>query len=103
MSIPRHHILTDHWEFEYGPAENDPEYGPDATEAQGGEPKPVSDPENVDDVAEEAHNNVEGEGKWIHKITGDKIGGPDGVLEFTVIGCVLSYISEMNLFLLQVL
>ena len=24
-SIPRHHIPSESWEFEYGPAENDPE------------------------------------------------------------------------------
>jgi hypothetical protein len=27
VSIPRHHIPADQWEFEYGPAENDPEFG----------------------------------------------------------------------------
>ena len=27
VSIPRHHITTDSYEFEYGPAENDPEFG----------------------------------------------------------------------------
>ncbi|KAF8894143.1 hypothetical protein BD779DRAFT_1505440 [Infundibulicybe gibba] len=32
ISIPRHHIPEDRWEFIYGPAENDPEFGPDAQE-----------------------------------------------------------------------
>ncbi|KAG6816968.1 hypothetical protein H0H87_001283 [Tephrocybe sp. NHM501043] len=32
VSIPRHHIPKDEWEFEYGPAENDPEFGPEANE-----------------------------------------------------------------------
>lgn len=68
VSIPRHHILTDNYEFEYGAAENDPEFG----------------------VGEENAKQAEAEdeegGKWIHSITGEKLGGPDGFLEFTVIG-----------------
>jgi len=36
-----------------------------------------------DDTQEEG---VESSGYWIHKVTGDKLGGPDGSLEFTVIG-----------------
>jgi hypothetical protein len=27
VSIPQHHIPADQWEFEYGQAENDPEFG----------------------------------------------------------------------------
>ena len=37
VSIPRHHIPSDHWEFEYGPAENDPEFGVGGEEGEGGE------------------------------------------------------------------
>jgi DNA-directed RNA polymerase I subunit RPA43 len=73
VSIPRHHIPTDHWEFEYGPAENDPEFG------------------NVDD---DATADVQGDdaqptdqrGRWVHRITGDRLGGKDRCLRFTVVG-----------------
>ena len=71
VSIPRHHIPTDEWEFEYGAAENDPEFGPDAVR------------DDADDL--EKHEHVPG-GKWVHKITGKTLGGSDGDLEFTVIG-----------------
>jgi DNA-directed RNA polymerase I subunit RPA43 len=66
VSIPRHHIPTETWEFEYGPAENDPEFG---REAQEGE--------------EEAVESSSSGGRWIHKVTGQVL---DGLLEFTVIG-----------------
>ncbi|KZP19833.1 hypothetical protein FIBSPDRAFT_911258 [Athelia psychrophila] len=69
VSIPRHHIPEDSWEFEYGAAENDPEFGTTA-EDDGDEEKPEE----------------EG-GRWVHSITREKLGGPDGFLEFTVIGC----------------
>lgn len=62
VSIPRHHIPADTWQFEHGPAENDPEYGP-------------SD-----------RNDVDGRGCWRHRTTGDELGGSDGYLRFTVVG-----------------
>ncbi|KAG1874667.1 hypothetical protein DFJ58DRAFT_758165 [Suillus subalutaceus] len=68
VSIPRHHIPQDVWEFEYGPAENDPEYGEGAVEKVEGEAVP------------------EASGQWVHRVTGTKLGGADGHLEFTVIG-----------------
>lgn len=77
VSIPRHHLPTDEWEFEYGPAENDPEFGP---EAQG------RDDAEVEGEGEEKQK-YEG-GKWMHKLTGERLGGPDGSLQFTVIGYV---------------
>src|SRR5438552_2295168 len=73
VSIPRHHIPADQWEFEYGPAENDPEFASDAVQA-----------EKDEELPKEEH----GGGKWVHKLTGDPIGGPGGHLEFTVIGYV---------------
>lgn len=79
VSIPRHHIPKGEWEFEYGPAENDPEFGADAND------------EEVDDEAAEASSEKQdgdGGGKWVHHITGAKLGGADGLLEFTVIGYV---------------
>ncbi|KAI0266707.1 hypothetical protein BC834DRAFT_109916 [Gloeopeniophorella convolvens] len=71
VSIPRHHIPTDEWAFEYGPAENDPEFGgaEEDAEAQG------------DDVLPDQR------GRWVHKVTGDHLGGKDRRLQFTVVGC----------------
>lgn len=76
VSIPLRHIPTDNWEFEYGPAENDPEFG---AAAQGDETE-----ETVEAEDSEA---VEGSGKWVHKLTGEVLGGSSRDLEFTVIGC----------------
>ncbi|KAH9892460.1 hypothetical protein C8Q73DRAFT_698109 [Cubamyces lactineus] len=76
VSIPRHHITTDEYEFEYGPAENDPEFG--ANEAA----------ENQ--TAEGAEGQVEGGGRWVHKLTGTKLGDAEGYLEFTVIGLTIA-------------
>lgn len=73
VSIPRHHIPTDSWEFEYGPAENDPEFAAEQAEQSA---------EGAEDSAEA----TEGSGRWVHKLTGVKLGGKDGHLEFTVIG-----------------
>lgn len=78
VSVPRHHITTDSYEFEYGPAENDPEFGPgpDESVAEGA-------------VGEEgAEGQIGGGGRWVHKVTGIKLGDSDGYLEFTVVGYV---------------
>lgn len=77
VSIPRHHIPTDEWEFEYGPAENDPEFG----KADGQEHEAT--------MAEDGHEiDHSSGGKWVNRTTGEALGGQDGVLQFTVIGCV---------------
>jgi DNA-directed RNA polymerase I subunit RPA43 len=76
VSIPRYHIPEDTWEFEYGPAENDPEFGPQATHIE----------ETAEGNIDVEHEEGDAGGKWIHKVTGQKIGGIDGLLEFTVIG-----------------
>ncbi|KAG0693300.1 hypothetical protein DFH29DRAFT_402655 [Suillus ampliporus] len=85
VSIPRHHIPQDVWEFEYGPAENDPEYGEAAVGAsvdtEGDTGIPDSNGEKVDGEAV-----AEASGQWVHRLTGTKLGGADGHLEFTVIG-----------------
>jgi len=81
VSIPRHHIPVDQWEFEYGPAENDPEFG------------------NVDDMDVDATEDVQEDdaqattyqrGRWVHKITGDRLGGKDRWLHFTVVGLTVA-------------
>jgi len=81
VSIPRRHIPADVWEFEYGPAENDPEFGAAAAAdkeqpAEGGE--------------HEESSSIEGSGKWVHRITGMVLGGPSRDLEFTVIGLTIA-------------
>jgi DNA-directed RNA polymerase I subunit RPA43 len=67
VSIPRNHIPSG-WSFQYGPAENDPEYGPGA--------------------ATETERAVEEEdvGVWLHDQTAERLGGDEGFLSFTVIG-----------------
>ncbi|PIL35831.1 hypothetical protein GSI_01491 [Ganoderma sinense ZZ0214-1] len=76
VSIPRHHITTDSYEFEYGPAENDPEFGGAQDEGADGE---------------RAQEDMEhGGGRWVHKITGTKLGDADGHLEFTVVGLTIA-------------
>lgn len=79
VSIPRHHIPTDQWEFEYGPAENDPEFGADVS---------MDDVEAQLDIGDASDAGLEGSGRWVHKLTGAKLGGDDGYLELTVVGCV---------------
>ncbi|GLB37135.1 putative SHS2 domain found in N terminus of Rpb7p/Rpc25p/MJ0397 [Lyophyllum shimeji] len=79
VSIPRHHIPKGEWEFEYGPAENDPEFGPEASAEA--------------DVTEEGTTGQAeggGGGKWVHHSTNEKLGGSDGYLEFTVIGLTIA-------------
>ncbi|KAG2135512.1 hypothetical protein DEU56DRAFT_394789 [Suillus clintonianus] len=85
VSIPRHHIPQDVWEFEYGPAENDPEYGEGAV---GSSVDKEGDAEMTQSNGEKAEGESvpEANGQWIHRLTGTKLGGTDGYLEFTVIG-----------------
>lgn len=97
VSIPRHHIPQDQWTFEYGPAENDPEFGAGRAEAQGHDETPNASgdveihdvPFNNEAKPEEDHV-AESSGQWAHHLTGEKLGSPDGYLEFTVIGWVVS-------------
>ncbi|KAJ7209501.1 hypothetical protein GGX14DRAFT_520775 [Mycena pura] len=72
VSIPRHHIPTDEWEFEHGPSE---------------------DPAEVTSEDEDEGQTSESGGRWVHKITGEKLGNKDGYLEFVVIG--LTVANEM--------
>ena len=87
VSIPRRHITTDTYEFEYGPAENDPEYGAGQEQADG-----------VDgtDAADGAEEQVESGGRWVHKLTGAKLGDAEGNLEFTVVGCASHSLSSSS-------
>ncbi|KAF5389377.1 hypothetical protein D9757_004328 [Collybiopsis confluens] len=71
VSIPRIHIPHEDWEFQYGPAENDPEFGPAV------EPR-------------EQQASEEGSGKWIHRLTAVPMGDDDGYLEFTVMDLMVA-------------
>ncbi|KAI6046133.1 hypothetical protein EDC04DRAFT_2598341 [Pisolithus marmoratus] len=104
VSIPRHHIPQDQWSFEYGPAENDPEFGPGwdtdrHASAEGEEPASVEQEVEMQDassdaVTKQSKNQVsESSGRWVHHLTGEKLGDPDGYLEFTVVG--LTVANEM--------
>ncbi|KAJ3514627.1 hypothetical protein NLJ89_g2273 [Agrocybe chaxingu] len=77
-SIPRNHIPTDIWEFEYGPAENDPEFGEEVRTNENGK--------------EQDGEHSTG-GKWVHRVTGDVLGGDNGLVEVTVVG--LTVANEM--------
>ncbi|CAK5281498.1 unnamed protein product [Mycena citricolor] len=78
VSIPRHHIPADDWEFEQGPSEDDP-------------PEDASN-EEVDEAADEnAEERVTG--RWVRKDSGQKLGAESRYLEFTVIG--LAVANEM--------
>jgi len=72
VSIPRCHIPVEDWEFEYGAAENDPEFG----YGQGGD---------FHDESTEEMNEDAGD-KWVHRVTGETLANK--VVEFTVIGYV---------------
>ena len=67
VSIPRHHIPVEEWEFEYGAAENDPEFGHERRD-------------------ESKEMNQDSAGKWVHRVTGESLASK--VVEFTVIGYV---------------
>ena len=71
VSIPRRHIPLEDWEFEYGAAENDPEFGHE-------------EGRDFQDDAEEMNQDTAG--KWVHRVTGESLASK--VVEFTVIGYV---------------
>jgi DNA-directed RNA polymerase I subunit RPA43 len=80
VSIPRHHIPTEQWEFEYGPAENDPEFGLGAQEN-------AANDDNVHKTSQKGEED--GSGRWVHRLTHEKLGGEAAFIEFTVIGYFL--------------
>ena len=86
VSIPRHHIPTDQWEFEYGAAENDPEFG--------NIDEDVVDADMTADVQEDGDAQATDQrGRWVHKVTGDRLGGKDRWLRFTVVGCAFLFLA----------
>ena len=91
-SVPRHHIPSESWEFEYGPAENDPEFAfeePTTRENPGDEDVEMEEGvERTPDKSDRPEASTSSGGRWVHNMTGDKIGGKSGYVEFTVIGFV---------------
>ncbi|KAI0046083.1 hypothetical protein FA95DRAFT_1560516 [Auriscalpium vulgare] len=95
VSIPRHHLPTNEWEFEYGAAENDPEYGATAhADPSEAEVSAVVDGEAVADegvVAEgDADTDAANRGRWVHKVTGEPLGGKERQLDFTIVGLMVA-------------
>ncbi|KAG8957947.1 hypothetical protein FRC03_009668 [Tulasnella sp. 419] len=83
VSIPRNHIPKDEYVFEYGPAENDPEFGAGADDFR----------MDIDEENQDAGDHIESVGKWVRQSTGERVGGHDGLIEFTVIG--LTMVNQM--------
>lgn len=78
VSILRQHLPFEEYEFEYGPAENDPEFG--VRVASG------TTPPGLRAVAED--QGVRDPGRWVHRNSGVPLGGVERTIEFTIIGCV---------------
>jgi DNA-directed RNA polymerase I subunit RPA43 len=92
-SVPRHHIPSESWEFEYGPAENDPEVAleeePTTREdPSGGDVEMAEGVEQTPDKSDHPEASTSSGGRWVHNMTGDMVGGKSGYVEFTVIGLV---------------
>ena len=84
VSIIRQHLPFEEYEFEYGPAENDPEFGVRiASEATPAGLGGAGDDQGVRDP-----------GRWVHRNTGVPLGGVERTIEFTIIGCVESSDSQ---------
>ncbi|KAF8530426.1 hypothetical protein BU17DRAFT_27070, partial [Hysterangium stoloniferum] len=80
VSIPRHHIPRAEWIFEWGPAENDPEYGAAAAGAEGATTLGSA-------VADKSADEPENLGRWVHAVTGEQLGP---TLDFIVIGLTVA-------------
>jgi DNA-directed RNA polymerase I subunit RPA43 len=89
-SIPRHHIPSESWEFEYGPAENDPEIAAEGLttkeDPNDGDVKMTEGGEQASHESNHPEASTSSGGRWVHNLTGDMIGGKFGYVEFTVIG-----------------
>jgi DNA-directed RNA polymerase I subunit RPA43 len=89
-SIPRHHIPSESWEFEYGSAENDPEIAVEEPTTTGnskdGDGKMAQEVEQTSQEPDQPEASTSSGGRWVHSLTGDIVGGISGYVEFTVIG-----------------
>ncbi|KAG9007603.1 hypothetical protein FRB94_013621 [Tulasnella sp. JGI-2019a] len=103
VSIPRSHIPSDEYVFEHGNnANHDHQYYPGATSylssAKAGE-MDIDHPNELgikreagDDwvVEENTQGMIGSVGQWIHKDTGEKVGGANGNVQFTIVGMTLA-------------
>lgn len=89
-SIPRHHIPLESWEFEYGPAENDPEVASEElTICESLKDVEMTEgTERTPQAQDHPEASTSSGGRWVHTLTGNKIGGKFGFVRFTVIGYV---------------
>lgn len=97
-SIPRHHIPSESWEFEYGPPENDPVIAieePTATEnLNDGTVRTTEGTERTLQTQDHPEASTSSGGRWVSISTGDKIGGKSGYVDLIVIGYVSVRISR---------
>ncbi|KZW00259.1 hypothetical protein EXIGLDRAFT_711428 [Exidia glandulosa HHB12029] len=87
VSIPRHHIPTDDYEFMWGAAPNDPEFG---LEAEDDATTTAAAPAEDDDEPAEVDVDASKNDRWIRRDNGELLGDETGHLEFTVIGLKLA-------------
>jgi DNA-directed RNA polymerase I subunit RPA43 len=84
VSIPRHHLPSDEWAFEHGPAENDPEFGAGADAEDGAEAEGRADGAGENGETED-EGGVDTGGRWVSNSSGERL-GDKGLVEFTVVG-----------------
>jgi len=76
ISIPRHHIPVEEYDFIWATPDNAPPLDDET------EPAPAAEDLPLQQLSKDVDH-------WAHRETGDLIGDEDGCLEFTVIGYVL--------------
>ncbi|KAG8863451.1 hypothetical protein FRB96_008191 [Tulasnella sp. 330] len=107
ISIPRSHIPDSQYVFEYGSKDwNKDDYDKHITKSSASSSSYI-DPDhriNLDDkeygvkrervepwvVEENTERMVESVGHWVTRATGEKIGGPNGTVQFTIVGMTLA-------------
>jgi DNA-directed RNA polymerase I subunit RPA43 len=85
VSILHQHLPFEEYEFEYGPVENDPEFG-----------VRVASEATPPGLGMEEDQGVRDPGRWVHRKSGVPLGGIERAIEFTIIGCVESSDSECS-------
>ncbi|KAG8897546.1 hypothetical protein FRB99_008095 [Tulasnella sp. 403] len=84
VSIPNSYIPKSEYVFQHYPAENDPEFGAGSSdwhERTGGG-------QAADGTTGRDEDMVESMGRWVKRSTGERIGGKDGIVDFTVVGSI---------------
>ncbi|KAF8493626.1 hypothetical protein JB92DRAFT_2749925 [Gautieria morchelliformis] len=98
VSIPRHHIPRTEWVFEYGAAENDPEYGAGSAAARDADYAAGQRVEEAGIDTVPSETLAEGQddhaaasaGRWVHAVTGLPLGSDSATLQFTVVGLIIA-------------